>query len=114
MDPEQYHNILNYIQSQILPSILTNTQQKNSFKNLCKNFIIKNNFLYKIDKQKKNNLLRVIRKFETEAILYIMHNDLTEGHLSIEAMFSKIRSRYYWLQMYKLIREYVKTCDSCQ
>jgi len=29
-------------------------------------------------------------------------------------MFDKIKSRYYWPQMYESIRQYVQTCDACQ
>ena len=43
-----------------------------------------------------------------------MYNDLTAGHFGIEIMFNKIRERYYWPQMYNDIKEYVRSCDSCQ
>ena len=114
MEPEQYQNIFIYLQSQTLPPLLTNNRQKTSFKNFSKNFIIKNNFLYKIDKRNKNNLLRVVRNYEIEPILYMMHNDPTGGHFSTDAMFNKIRDRYYWPQLYETIRDYVRTCDNCQ
>ena len=44
----------------------------------------------------------------------MFHNDPTAGHFSVDIMFDKIKSRYYWPQMYENIREYVKSCDSCQ
>ena len=43
-----------------------------------------------------------------------MHNDPTAGHFGIEIMFNKLRTRYYWPQMYEDIKAYVKACDSCQ
>ena len=49
-----------------------------------------------------------------EPVLYMVHNDPTSGHFGTEIMFNKIRTRYYWPQMYENIREYVKNCDSCQ
>ena len=44
----------------------------------------------------------------------MFHNDPTAGHFAVDIMFDKIKSRYYWPQMYENIREYVKFCDSCQ
>ena len=44
----------------------------------------------------------------------MFHNDPTAGHFAVDIMFDKIKSRYYWPQMYENIREYVKSCDSCQ
>ena len=44
----------------------------------------------------------------------MFHNDPTAGHFAVDIMFDKIKSRYYWPQMYENIREYIKSCDSCQ
>ncbi|GET66802.1 DDE-type integrase/transposase/recombinase [Rhizophagus irregularis DAOM 181602=DAOM 197198] len=113
MELQQYQNLYQYLQSQQLPPSLT-TQQKRKFINFSKNFIIKNNFIYKIDKRQQNNLLRVIRNYEAEPVLFMMHNDPTAGHFATDIMFEKIRSRYYWPQMYENIRAYVQACDQCQ
>jgi tetratricopeptide (TPR) repeat protein len=40
-------------------------------------------------------LLRVIKISELEAILYMMHNDPTVRHFSIDIMFNKVHTRYY-------------------
>jgi len=116
MDTLQYDNILHYLQQQIIPTELTNQKQIKQFINFCKAFQLKNNYLYKKDKRKKKDgqLLRVIRKFELESVLYMMHNDPTAGHFATDIMFNKIRERYYWPQMFEDIRTYVQTCDSCQ
>jgi len=44
----------------------------------------------------------------------MFHNDPTAAHFAVDAMFEKIRTRYYWPQMYEDIRNYVRSCDSCQ
>ena len=59
MDIENYNNIFTYLKNNQIPSHFNNTQ-KQQLKNQTKHFIIKNNFLYKIDKRKTNNYLRVI------------------------------------------------------
>jgi len=113
MDTQKYDQISLYLQQQVIPSNLTPNRIK-SFITLCGNFQVKNNYLYKKDKRKENNLLRVIRRFEMEPILYMMHNDPTAGHFATDIMFNKIRDRYYWPQMFEDIRAYVQSCDPCQ
>jgi len=110
MDITQYNHLFNYLQNQILPVDLTPTQQQKLVKQ-SRYFEIKNNYLYKHVRQK---LLRVIRSHEMEAVLYMMHNDPTAGHFAVDIMFDKIKERYYWPQLYENIREYVRSCDSCQ
>jgi Integrase zinc binding domain/Integrase core domain len=114
MDIQQYNRIFQYLSTQQLPSDLTTNKTIKQFKNFCNPFTIKNNYLYRKDKRKENNLLRVIRPYEMEPVLYMMHNDPSAGHFSTDIMFDKIRSRYYWPQMYENIRQYVQSCDACQ
>ena len=56
MDIEHYNNIYNYLKYNQLSSTL-NTQQKQQIQKQSVYFIIKNNFIYKKDKKKQNNLL---------------------------------------------------------
>jgi hypothetical protein len=60
MDINQYNRIFNYLSTNQIPSDLTTQKQIKQFKTFCTPFIIKNNFLYKKDKRKTNNLLKVI------------------------------------------------------
>ncbi|GES76605.1 putative integrase core domain protein [Rhizophagus clarus] len=113
MDPNQYHQIYQYLHQQILPTFNT-SREKQKFINLCNNFELKLNYLYKKNKRKNGQLLKVIRNFELEPLLYMMHNDPTAAHFAVDTMFNKIKDRYYWPQMYENIREYVRSCDSCQ
>ena len=112
MEQEIYSNIFNYLSKQQLPLNLTQPQTK-SFITKTKQFILKGTLLYKIDKRQTNNFLKVIRKQEMEALLYMMHNDPTAGHFAVDIMFKKIRNRFYWPQMYDDIKAYVRSCDSC-
>jgi Integrase zinc binding domain/Integrase core domain len=114
MDITQYQQLFDYLNTQQLPENLTQAKEIKKFRNFSKHFYTKNNFLYKKDKRKDENLLRVIRRFELEPVLYMTHSHLTAEHFSIDIMFNKIRDRYFWPKMYEDIREYVKTCDACQ
>ncbi len=114
MNIDQYNRVYNYLRKQTIPEDINTNQQKKQFINFCKPFCVKNNYLYKNDRRKQDNLLRVVRTHEVEPILYIMHNDPTSAHFATEIMFNKIRERYFWPQMYETIRTYVKSCDVCQ
>ena len=114
MDLQQYQRIHNFLSKQEIPTDLITPRRIKQFKNFCNNFIIKNNFIYKKDKTKQGNLLRVIRASEMEPVLYMMHTAPTGGHFSTDIMFNKIKARYYWPQLYENIRNYVQCCDTCQ
>ena len=105
-----HNNLFNYLNNQTFPNDFTSQQQQKLIKQ-SKYFAIKNNYLYKKTNEK---FIRVIRSHEMEAVLYMMHNDPTAGHFAVDIMFDKIKERYYWPQMYENIREYVRSCDSCQ
>ena len=113
MENHQYSQIYNYLSTQQVTEEL-NQQQIQQLKRRAKHFIIKNQLLFKIDKNNSTKFYRVMKKDELPALLYMMHNDPTSGHFATDAMYNKIKARYYWPQFYNDIREYVKTCDACQ
>src|SRR5256714_1495883 len=113
MENEHYYNIYYYILSQQMPAYFTK-QQKQQLINQVRNYTIENELLYKKDRKDATKLYRIIRKEELPAVLYMMHNDPTSGHFATDAMFHKIKTRYYWPQYYDDIKKYVEACDSCQ
>jgi len=113
MDSEYYNYLYLILTNQLLPTTL-DLQLTQQLQRQSKQFIIKNNFIYKKDKRKQGNLLRLIRKHELEPVLFMFHNDPTAAHFAVDAMFEKLRDRYYWPQMYEDIRSYVHACDPCQ
>jgi hypothetical protein len=74
-------------------------------------YIIKKGILYKI---KEDKLLKIIRKYEFEGLMYMMHNHELLAHFGIKAIQDKIREKYYWKNMAKDIETYIKSCDNCQ
>ena len=115
MEPEHYQNLKIFLETAEYPSNLPPTQ-KEQLKRKSKYFCIKNNQLYKRNQKKQTTkkLLKVVQKHEVEAILYLMHNHPTGAHFGTDKMFDKIKRQYFWPQMFEHIRNYVKTCDSCQ
>ncbi len=112
MDIDNYNNLILFLTSNNYSSNFSEEQQE-SLKKQSKNFQIYHNLLYKIDRNTKKKI-RVVRPYELGAILYMFHNDPTTTHASIDKMMEKMRTRYYWPQMYEDIRIYVRSCDICQ
>src|SRR5215204_7144580 len=113
MDNQHYYNLYNYLLLQQLPDQFSSQQIQQLVKQ-AKNYLIQHELLYKKDQKNTKTLYRVIRKEELPAILYMMHNDPTSEHFATDAMFNKIRTRYYWPQYYEDIKRYVESCEACQ
>ena len=112
MDTNNYNNILNYLTN---PQLITNLtlQQQQQIQKQSKYYKIQHNLLYKLQ-PKTSKLIRVVRTFEKDPVLYMFHNEPTSAHASKEKMFDKMKERYYWPQMFEDIKNYVSSCDSCQ
>src|SRR5579859_7603465 len=49
-----------------------------------------------------------------EMILYSFHEDPLAGHFGFTKTYRAINQRYFWPQMGNDIKEYIRTCDTCQ
>src|SRR6185437_14262337 len=113
MNLNRYNQLYDYLESDKLPEEFTDYEKKQLI-NQARYFEIRHNLLYKKNQKDPEHPLRVIKWTEVEPILYMMHKHPTAGHLGTDAMYYKIAERYYWDQMYRDIKEYVKTCEECQ
>src|SRR6185369_12222247 len=89
------------------------TEYNRIIKNITneRKYEIKGNVLFRI---KKEDRLRVIKKYEYEGLMYMMHDNELSGHFGINATYEKIREKYYWKNMKRDVEEYVKSCWECQ
>lgn len=81
-----------------------------------RSYLLENNVLYKkhFDPRGSSKLL-VIPDSMKEEILLCCHDDpLSGGHLGFAKTFGKIKTRYFWPNMYSEIENYVKSCTNCQ
>lgn len=92
MDKEEYNRIVKNIERE-------------------EKYIIKKKLLHKI---KKDGIVRVIRKYEFEGLMFMIHNHELSVHFGIKMIQDKIREKYYWKNMAKNIKTYMKSYDSCQ
>ena len=95
MDQEYYYNLFNYLLSQQTPEHFSQQQIQQLVKQ-SKNYKIQHDQLYKMDPKDFIKLYQIITKQELPALLYMMHNDPISGHFATDAMFQKVKARYYW------------------
>src|SRR2546421_4306717 len=86
-------------------------KQKIQLRKNSTQYFVKNHTLYR--RNKKGNL-RVIVQDQVKPNLFHIHRDITEAYLKIDAVFEKVKKRYYWPQMFNNIRNYMRTCNVCQ
>ena len=110
MNSELYQNIADYIKHN-KTSVEVTEEEKKRIKRLSKHYILKNEQLFKLNKRRK--YLKVIRDFEVNPLLYMLHNHPTGGHFGIDKIIGKIQEKYYWPQYFQDVKEYIKACDSC-
>src|SRR6185295_9232744 len=113
MDEDLYQQITLYLKEKKISENLLEKERKQII-NKSKYYQIINGQLYKKPRKWNTGLLKVLRRSEFETLMKIMHDQPTAGHLGIESTYNKIKKRYYWNQMYDDIKEYIKTCDTCQ
>ena len=109
MDEKEYRDIINILEEK---RKAYNSEQEKIFKKKCEEFEINNQLLYK--KTKEGRSLRVIKRDEVEAILYMMHTHPIGGHFGMETTYEKIKRRFYWKGMLGDIKRYIQQCDTCQ
>lgn len=113
MEQQEYNQLKNFLQQNILPTHLSTVQER-KLVSKSRSFTINNGNLYKKNKQDRNQPLRVIQKEEMPSILEKFHSEDLAGHMGINATYSKIKERYYWNNMYQDVKDYVQSCDLCQ
>ena len=65
-------------------------------------------------KAKGGSMAKVLRKGQTEPILFLFHNDPTAGHFGANKTYAKMQRLYYWPNMFAEVKKYVESCHECQ
>ena len=110
MNNNLYQDLLNYLTTLTYPTEYDD-KRKTHLRKISTQYFVNNYTLYRRNKKGK---LRVIKQDQIEPILFHLHQNVTGAHLGIDAVFEKVKERYYWPQMFDDIKDYVKTCDVCQ
>ncbi|GBC22632.2 uncharacterized protein K02A2.6-like [Rhizophagus irregularis DAOM 181602=DAOM 197198] len=83
--------------------IIDNIEKENKYE-------LKEGILYRV---KGQNKFRVIRDYEYEGLMYMMHDNELSGHFEIEATLDRIKENYWWKNMKEDVEEYVRTLERC-
>src|SRR5579883_2579361 len=113
MELQQYQTLKQYLEEGIYPSEYNNKQQQR-LKTAAQYFNVENNKLYHLSEEEQEPLQRVIKITELETILYNTHDNLLSGHLKFEATYNRIKPKYFWYNMQRTIKEYIRNCEVCQ
>ena len=82
------------------------------------NFLLHNGLLYHIGKVTRLDLepflQLVVPETLQKTVIQAYHCDFSGGHVGLEKTYHKIKSRYFWQNMYKDVVEFLQTCVTCQ
>ena len=79
-------------------------------------YMIEDNILYRMVDDlfvKDRKLLCLPVKLQRD-VIQTLHSDITSGHLGLVKTLDKIRKRFYFPQMLKIVRKYIQACMDCQ
>lgn len=82
------------------------------------NFLVKNNTLYRLSKEKFNlnsefAWKEVIPIELREQIIFENHSEPTAGHLGIFKTYKRLALRYFWPGMHGDVVKFISSCDKC-
>ena len=77
-------------------------------------FTLVEGILYRIEPRTHYHLKLAVPKSLQSEILYLCHSHILSMHWGIYKTYNKIKVHYYFPCMYKVVAEYIKTCDICQ
>lgn len=105
-------------EDEILGAIIDSLQSQDE-EEKPEGFVMYDDLLHHIANPVKNDqnerLQLVIPESLTESIISEMHSaEFGGGHLGLDKTYDKIRTRYFWFNMYKDVANFLEKCDVCQ
>ena len=88
-----------------------------SFKAMCENYIVVNGILFRIKYATKTSdpeLILCIPETLVPSVLYQYHDHLLAGHQGVTRMYLTLKEKYYFPNMFSLIRKYILCCNVCE
>ena len=89
--------------------------QKKLLKHI-KNLRIIKDLIYLLDHDKFGNQTRryVMPKNEIDLTIAELHSKETAGHLGIDKTLEKVKSRFFWINLSRDVKKFVRECHGCQ
>ena len=111
-----FHDIYHYITDGKLPS---SVKAQNCIRDEALNYVVINNFLFRIDTQKdkdldKGNLFLLVVPEKYESIIFnTYHNSLLAGHQGPYCTAMTIRQNFFIHNLMKKVKRYIEACHTC-
>ena len=106
-----YRSGLNIVEEQEKDDVILKLRQDLKKEKLspavARKYILLDNILHFISKVD----LCILKQLQSD-IISEYHSDL--GHMGIDKTYSAIHSKYYWLNLYKDVTDYINKCVTCQ
>lgn len=111
MDIAKYIAIRNYLTSKTYPMGCDSDKDKKKIQNLSRKYLVNDGKLFV--KEKQGNIMgaEVLHSLNMEDVIQMVH---AEGHFGINNTWRRLRLQYEGNQLYEKVREFVKTCPTCQ
>ena len=110
-----FHDIYHYITDGKLPS---SVKAQNCIRAEALNYVVINNFLYRIDTQKdrdldKGNLFLLVIPEKYEPIIFNTYDSLLAGHQGPYQTAMTIRQKYFIYNLMNKVKRYIEACHTC-
>ena len=105
MDSLEYALLYSYLHDDELPE----GRDPEQYKDYASKFKLENSMILTKDSERK-----VVQTHEIEWICSMFHDDPTSAHCDFNTTYGKISQRYFWSTMYRDVKNFVQSCDTCQ
>ena len=113
MNQEVYYGLVKLLSTGKMPTTIEETTEK-EVRKIQKYYHYLDNQLYYHGGTKDPNLHRVIPHHQKNQLLHQTHDHPLSGHQGQENTYLRTAKLYYWPRMETDIKEYVRTCETCQ
>ena len=111
MNQKLYQEIKQFLEEDKIPETVNNSKEEKKQKKFCESYQAIERVFYK--KVRWLKLAKVVKYEETSPIIFLYYNDLLAEHLGAIKTLHKLKTQYYWPQMYEEVKRYIQSCHQC-
>jgi len=113
LNDETFKPIIKYIETSVPPE---NKEAAKRVLNQSENYIVINGILFRLlmNKNGESNLTLVIPDSIVPTIFEIYHGSMISMHQGVTRTFQKIRKKFYIVNLYQKLYDFIRTCTLCQ
>ncbi|TPX60620.1 hypothetical protein CcCBS67573_g08985 [Chytriomyces confervae] len=110
----EFFDLARYLNSGELPEGIS-TAERTRFQRRASGYFLLDGVMFKRPKHANGIPLRVVTEAQQQLdLVEAAHKLAGGGHTEFDRTYLKIRIKYYWKGMQKMVRNYVNACEDCQ